>query len=156
MIHGFPLANTGLIEFSCGECGKSFDLVDDLQSHIDQEHEIYFVLTDRDQCNSASKVEDENTPAETPAPEGPCFSCEFCGKEFPDRNKQQDHIYAIHETSVVCFLAIEKLISTNRTCCIVMLSFINSFCTIQNLVVIILVLISKQGLRMLHLRETIP
>lgn len=40
----FPFANTGLIEFSCGECGKSFDLPDDLQSHIDHDHECMHYL----------------------------------------------------------------------------------------------------------------
>ncbi|KAM3183857.1 hypothetical protein ACTXT7_009518 [Hymenolepis weldensis] len=38
-----------LIEFSCGECGQTFETSNGLQNHVDTEHEV--VLTDRDQSD---------------------------------------------------------------------------------------------------------
>ncbi|VDL41890.1 unnamed protein product [Hymenolepis diminuta] len=38
-----------LIEFSCGECGQTFETSNGLQNHVDTEHEDLVVLTDRDQ-----------------------------------------------------------------------------------------------------------
>ncbi|KAM3175426.1 hypothetical protein ACTXT7_008572, partial [Hymenolepis weldensis] len=74
----------GLIEYECGECGKSFDLDDDLQSHIDREHAICFVLNDR----YPPQTEQENIPVET--------HNKFCGRKICDKKLRKPSAVQLH------------------------------------------------------------